>query len=214
MTHPHSPPFKVWFWREVIRVIVHLFYRLTVIGEEKVPDSGPVLFVSNHVSYADPVLLSAATQKQVRFLMWRPIYNWWPMAWFFRLMRMIPISATDSPRQMARSLQDARQALDQGERIGLFPEGEISRDGQLKEFRKGLEFLTKNSRVPIVPVNIDGMWGSIFSYERGRAFWKWPRRIPYPVTVHFGAPLPPETPSEVVREAVLSLVTNPKSGAY
>lgn len=195
--------------RRCLQLLTRIIYRISVVGSDNVPATGPVLVVSNHISYADPVLISITMPRPVRFLMWRPIYHWRPLAWFFRLMRAIPIAQQDGPRQMVKSLMEARQALEAGECVGLFAEGEISRSGELQEFRKGLEFITRDIPVQIVPVNIHGMWGSIFSYEGGKFFWKWPRHIPYPVQILFGPPLPGDTPSEAVRQAILKLVPRP-----
>ena len=99
---------------------------------------------------------------------------------------------------MLKSLRDASEAIQAGEVVCIFAEGQITRIGQLLPFRRGFERIMRGVDAPIVPVNLDGVWGSIFSYEKGRFLWKLPRRIPYPVTVSFGKPMPPtSTPFEV-----------------
>src|SRR5207302_561797 len=101
------------------------------------------------------------------------------------------------PRDMLRSLRDASEAIQAGEVVCIFAEGQITRIGQLLPFRRGFERIMKGVDAPIIPVNVDGVWGSIFSFERGRFLWKLPRRIPYPVTVSFGRPMAPtSTPFE------------------
>ncbi len=107
------------------------------------------------------------------------------------MMKAIPISSEQRPREMIRSLRTASEALRQDEIVCIFAEGQITRTGQMLPFRRGLERIMKGVEVPIIPVNLDGVWGSIFSFERGRFLWKMPRRIPYPVTVSFGTPMPP-----------------------
>jgi acyl-[acyl-carrier-protein]-phospholipid O-acyltransferase/long-chain-fatty-acid--[acyl-carrier-protein] ligase len=92
---------------------------------------------------------------------------------------------------MIHSLREASDAIRHGEIVCIFAEGQITRIGQLLPFRRGMERIMKNVDAPIVPVNLDGVWGSIFSYERGRFIWKMPRKIPYPVTISFGKPMPP-----------------------
>src|ERR1700734_1661375 len=92
-----------------------------------------------------------------------------------------------------------------GEVVCIFAEGQITRTGQMLPFRRGLERIVKGIDVPIIPVNLDGVWGSIFSFERGRFLWKMPRRIPYSVTVSFGKPMPPTSTAIELRAAVQEL---------
>ena len=121
------------------------------------------------------------------------------------MMRAIPISSELHPREMIASLKVASDALRDDEIVCIFAEGQITRTGQLLPFRRGLERIMKGLDVPIVPVNLDGVWGSIFSFERGRFLWKMPRHIPYPVTVSFGQPMPPNSSAIEVRAAVQEL---------
>src|SRR5256886_5634790 len=86
-----------------------------------------------------------------------------------------------------------------------FPEGQMTRIGQMLPFRRGMERIIKGVDVPIIPVNLDGVWGSIFSFAGGRFLWKFPRQIPYPVRVTFGKPLPPTASAQEVRRAVQDL---------
>jgi acyl-[acyl-carrier-protein]-phospholipid O-acyltransferase/long-chain-fatty-acid--[acyl-carrier-protein] ligase len=106
---------------------------------------------------------------------------------------------------MIRSLRTATEALRNDEIVCIFAEGQITRTGQMLPFRRGLERIMKGVDAPIIPVNLDGVWGSIFSFERGRFLWKVPRRIPYPVTVSFGRPMPPSSNAIEVRRAVQEL---------
>ena len=100
---------------------------------------------------------------------------------------------------MIHSLREASEALRNGEVVCIFPEGEITRIGQMLPFRRGFERIIKGIDVPIIPVNIDGIWGSIFSFSGGHFLWKWPRTIPYPVRITFGKPLPPTATAPEVR---------------
>src|SRR5262249_54021447 len=106
-----------------------------------------------------------------------------------------------------QSLREATNAIRSGEVVCIFAEGQITRIGQLLPFRRGFERIMKGVDAPIVPVNLDGVWGSIFSFERGRFLWKWPRSIPYPVTVSFGKPMPATSTPFEVRQAVQELQT-------
>src|SRR5437899_2593111 len=106
---------------------------------------------------------------------------------------------------MIHSLRQATEALKHGEAVCIFPEGQMTRIGQMMPFRRGMERVIKGVDVPIIPVNLDGVWGSIFSFAGGRFLWKFPRRVPYPVRVTFGKPLPSTTTSEEVRRVVQDL---------
>jgi len=122
----------------------------------------------------------------------------------FRLMKVILISAKDPPKQIIQSLRQARQALDEGQLVCIFPEGVITRNGMIHGFRGGLERILRGSDYPLIPVYIGGAWGSIFSYSRGR-IGGWPHRIPYPVSVHFGEPMPATSQAWEARQRVCEL---------
>jgi acyl-[acyl-carrier-protein]-phospholipid O-acyltransferase/long-chain-fatty-acid--[acyl-carrier-protein] ligase len=124
---------------------------------------------------------------------------------FLKTLGAIPISAPGGPRRMLRALRDAGAALDAGELVCIFPEGQITRTGGLLPFRRGFERIARGRSAPIIPVHLDRLWGSIFSFAGGRFLTKMPERIPYPVTVSFGPPLPADTPIDRVREAVQDL---------
>src|SRR5205823_13711296 len=99
----------------------------------------------------------------------------------------------------------ARQELQAGHMVCIFAEGSISRTGNLLPFKRGFERMVEGLDVPIVPVYLDRVWGSVFSFKGGRFFWKWPIRVPYPVTVAFGEPLPSSTTSAEARLAIMEL---------
>src|SRR2546430_14246230 len=118
--------------------------------------------------------------------------------WFLRLTKSIPVG-TVGLRDMMESIRAARKEIAEGHVVCIFAEGAISRTGNLLPFKRGLEKIVDGLDVPIVPVYLDRVWGSVFSFKGGRFLWKWPARFPYPVTVAFGAPLPSSTPAAEVR---------------
>ncbi|HKO06000.1 MAG TPA: acyl-[ACP]--phospholipid O-acyltransferase [Candidatus Acidoferrales bacterium] len=180
-------------------------YRIRVRGRENLPVHGGALLVSNHMSWVDALLLTAACERPIRFLMFKDIYEH-PLVYpFARLGRAIPISSQLRPRDMIRSLRDASDAIRAGEVVCIFAEGQITRVGHLLPFRRGFERIMKGVEAPIVPVALDGVWGSIFSFERGRFLWKMPKKIPYPVVVSFGPPMPATATAPEVRQAVEEL---------
>lgn len=194
-----------WFLRLLLFFLTHTIYRIRVIGRDNIPEKGGALFVSNHMSFVDVLLLLASTDRPIRFLMFKGIYDNPVIKPFARMLGAIPISSEFRPRDMIRSLRTASDAIRSGEIVCIFAEGQITRTGQLLPFRRGMERIMKGVDAPIVPINLHGVWGSIFSFERSRFLWKVPRRIPYPVTVSFGQHLPPNASAFEVRCAVEAL---------
>jgi len=144
----------------------------------------------------------------VRFMMFAGFYELPYVKPFARLLGVIPISSEQRPRELLKSLQTASEALRAGDVVCLFAEGQITRIGQLLPFRRELERIMQDVEAPIVPVALDGVWGSIFSFEQRCFVWKWPRRIPYPITVSFGPPMPPRATASDVRQAVQELLAS------
>jgi acyl-[acyl-carrier-protein]-phospholipid O-acyltransferase / long-chain-fatty-acid--[acyl-carrier-protein] ligase len=191
--------------RLVLWIAAHTLYRLDLTGQENIPARGGALLTPNHSSWVDAVLLIAATDRPIRFLMFRGVYDHLLIKPFAKILRIIPIASDQGPREMIHSLREASEALRNGEVVCIFPEGEITRIGQMLPFRRGFERIVKGIEVPIIPVNIDGIWGSIFSFSGGHFLWKWPRRIPYPVRLSFGESLPSTATATEVRQAVQEL---------
>jgi acyl-[acyl-carrier-protein]-phospholipid O-acyltransferase / long-chain-fatty-acid--[acyl-carrier-protein] ligase len=191
--------------RLLLWIAAHTLYRLDMKGQENMPARGGALLTPNHTSWVDAVLLIAATDRPIRFVMFKGVYENPLIKPFAKMLQIIPIASDQGPREMIHSLRAASEALRNGEVVCIFPEGEITRIGQMLAFRRGFERIVKGIDVPIIPVNIDGIWGSIFSFSRGHFLWKWPRAIPYPVRITFGTPLPSTATAAEVRHAVQAL---------
>jgi acyl-[acyl-carrier-protein]-phospholipid O-acyltransferase/long-chain-fatty-acid--[acyl-carrier-protein] ligase len=191
--------------RLILVLLTRTIYRIRTHGEENVPAEGPALIVSNHVSWADAVVLMATQQRRIRFVMDRTIsQNRW-IGWMFRLGQVIPISATDPPKKIVAALKQARAAMDDGYLVCIFAEGTLTRTGLLNKFRGGFERIAKGTDYPIVPTYIGGLWGSVLSHYHGRILGALPRKLPYPVGVHFGQPMGPDSDSQQIREAIEEL---------
>ena len=188
--------------------LTNTIYRIRIVGRDNIPEKGGALFVCNHLSFADALLLTASTDRPVRFLMLKEIYEKRWIKPFAKILRAIPISSEQRPRELIHSLQAASDAIRAGEVVCIFAEGQITRIGQLLEFRRGLERIMKNVEAPIIPVALDGLLGSPSSFEHGRMVRRFPQRVPHPVTVSFGTPMPPTAPSVAVREAVQNLIAD------
>ena len=205
--------YLLWFLPDALLrfglwLLTRTLYRVRVLGRENIPAKGGALFVCNHVSFVDALLLIASTDRHVRFMMFAGTYEMPHVKPFARILGVIPISSAQRPRDMLKSLRTASEAIRGGDVVCIFAEGQITRIGQLLPFRRGMEQIMKGVEAPIVPVALDGVWGSIFSFEKRRFVWKWPRRIPYPVTVSFGPPMPPHATASEVRQAVQELMAS------
>jgi acyl-[acyl-carrier-protein]-phospholipid O-acyltransferase/long-chain-fatty-acid--[acyl-carrier-protein] ligase len=157
-------------------------------GAEHIPKTGGVLLIANHISYVDVIVLQLACPRPIRYMGYQGLSEHPFFDFVFRHCGVIPISSA-SPTEGMRA---AIKALQAGEVVLIFPEGSISRTGQLMAIRKGFEVLARRARVPVVPAFVDGLWGSVFSFAGNKYLWKSPRLMPTPVFVAFGRPLPPE----------------------
>lgn len=174
------------FIRLVGLAVIRSIYRIQVTGATNVPEKGGVLLLPNHVTFADAFYLTAASPRPVRFVMDETFMaNAW-IRWFSTLFHTVAISR-DNPREAIRITIEALKA---GHVVCLFPEGKITRTGTLEALERGFELIARRANCPIVPVWVDGSWGSIFSYERGPGFRKRPYRIPHPLSVAFGESIP------------------------
>jgi acyl-[acyl-carrier-protein]-phospholipid O-acyltransferase / long-chain-fatty-acid--[acyl-carrier-protein] ligase len=192
--------------RFIMWIATHTIYRIKVLGRDNIPAKGGALFVCNHLSLADAALLQAAVERPVRFIMLKAMYDKPFIGWWAKVTGAIPISSELRPREMIKSLQTASDALKNGEVVCIFAEGQITRIGQMMPFRRGFERIMKDVDAPIIPVGLDGVWGSIFSFEGQKFLWKLPRRFPYPITVNFGKPMPPTATPPEVRQTVQELL--------
>jgi acyl-[acyl-carrier-protein]-phospholipid O-acyltransferase/long-chain-fatty-acid--[acyl-carrier-protein] ligase len=193
--------------RFVLTHLVHLFFRLRVVGGENIPRSGPALIVANHVSYADAVLAGYATRRFIRFLIWKPLYETRFAKPFFDVLMAIPID-NGTPKVAIRALHAANNELKNGKLVGIFAEGQITRDGEVAPFERGYERILRGVDCPIIPVYIEGMWGHPLSRKGGEAFRSWNGWFRTRVTVHVGKPVSAGTPPEELRQIVIGTGKN------
>jgi len=189
------------FFRILFLPWVQFLYRVRRIGRENVPRKGGVLLLSNHVSYIDSFVLYLTSPRPVRFVVLAGYTQVKAIGWFLKLFGAIPIQ----PYQAKRAITASIDALKAGDLVCLFPEGGLTRLGVIDEFKKGFEIIARRSDCQVVPVYMDGLWNSIFSFERGRYFKKRPNGFFCPLQVAFGKPIPAsEANTESIREAVMA----------
>ncbi len=205
-----------WFFPRMLRPVWWLLaraaYHFHVHARQHVPRTGPVLLVSNHVSYIDWLLVWAACPRAVTFVLWEK-YRRNPVLRFllsFVRHRTVFIARTTAPHALASALDQVSAALARGECVLVFPEGRLSRNAQMLPFRRGLERALAGAGVPVpvVPVALWNVWGSIFSYKGGRMIWKWPEQLRRRVAVCFGPPLTGTPTAAEVRAAVVETMAD------
>lgn len=201
--------------RFVMFLVVKLFYRVRVSGMENIPRTGGALLTPNHISFIDGVLLLITIPRPVRFIIYADFVFNPKLNWLARIFKVIPIRAEDGPKTLIQSLRTATEALKNGELVCIFPEGALTRTGHTHPFQSGMLRILKGTDCPIIPICLHGLWGSIFSYWGGSFFWKWPRRLRYPVSILFGEPIRnPQTTNEVyqrVQQLGVAAVENGKN---
>ncbi|MCX7865802.1 MAG: MFS transporter [Limisphaera sp.] len=190
------------FIRLAEKILVHTLHPVHVLGRANVPQTGGALLASNHQSLVDWMLLRAAVGRPIRFLMYHGHYEQPWLKFWARALGVIPVAPQLGPRALRASLEQARAAIRAGELVCIFPEGQMTRTGHLLPFRRGLEKIMEGLDAPILPVALEGVWGSPFSFQRRRTEVKWPRRLLQPVTIVFGRPLPGHATAFQVRLAV------------
>jgi 1-acyl-sn-glycerol-3-phosphate acyltransferase len=180
--------------RFVAWLLIHSIYRLEQKGLENIPDEGPAVVVCNHVSFVDPLVITAASRRPIRFVMDHRIFRAPVISFVFRHMRAIPIApAKEDPAMMEAAFAEVARALAAGEIVGIFPEGRITDNGEFYPFRSGIQRIVGETPVPVIPLALRGLWGSFFSRKDGPAMRKPLRRGLFSkIGLVVGAPVAPE----------------------
>ncbi len=173
-------------------LITNFVYRLRPSGLENIPAKGPVVVVCNHVSYMDPVILLGAVRRPMRFVMWYKIFQMPFLRFIFKNAKAIPIAGAREDRQlMDEAFEKVDAELEAGNVVCIFPEGGITRDGEIQRFRPGIEKIIARRPVPVVPASLGRLWGSWFSRRQGGGIRKLPGRLFARVPVTFGEAISP-----------------------
>ncbi|MAJ41701.1 MAG: MFS transporter [Pseudoalteromonadaceae bacterium] len=179
-----------FFLRFVIYILAICMYRVRTKRHENIPSEGAAVIVANHVSFVDWMFILATSPRPIRFMVFAPIYYSKALHWLFKMAKAIPIdSEKANPKAFAKAFDEVAAALERGELVGIFPEGKLTSNGEMDMFRRGIERIIARTPVPVVPVHLDGLWGSMFSRK---AKWQLPRLKWSLVSVSVGEPIEAE----------------------
>ena len=173
-------------------ILIHTIYRVRTSGLDRIPAKGPVLLAANHVSFVDPLIIGGLVRRPVRFVMYQGIYQTPVLRWLFDAGKAIPIGSEKThPEVLADAWERIDAELAAGEPVGIFPEGGITRDGEIQPFRPGIEKILARRPVPVVPMALCFLWGSLFS-RRDPLHKRRPTKLWKPVELRIGDPIPSE----------------------
>ena len=198
------PEFSMRF---LIWILSHTMYRVQHNNLETVPDEGGALIVCNHVSYVDALLLAGAVKRPIRFIMFKPIFDVPVLNFIFKTGKAIPIvSQHVDQAAYDKAFDDIALGLADGDLLCIFPEGKLTINGEINEFKTGVEKILNRTPVPVIPFALQGLWGSFFSHNGGQALTHFPKRFWSRVSIVAGDILSPQgADAATLREAVLAL---------
>ena len=210
MPGPVEIPRNLKWQRSVVRTIglalIRTVYRIRTTGTENIPEKGGALLLPNHVTFADAFFITGASRRPVRFVMDEAFMAHPAIRWFCTIFDTVTIRK-DQSREAIRITIDA---INNGDIVCFFPEGQLSRSGTLNEIKRGVELIAKKAGTPFIPMWVDGAWGSIFSFEHNVFFRKRPHRIPHDLYVAFG---PPTAPSEANIDSIRASILKASAAA-
>jgi len=189
-------------------LLIHTIHRVSTVDVDRIPEEGAAVLVCNHVSYVDAIVILAASPRPIRFVMDHRIFKTPLLGFIFRTGKAIPIApAQENPWLMEKAFVDIAQALHEGELVCIFPEGKLTRTGELNEFRGGVAKIVARSKVPVIPMALRGLWGSVFSRDPSNVFERsFARGLRSRLALAVGRPVPPqEVTPEGLYEEVLAL---------
>jgi 1-acyl-sn-glycerol-3-phosphate acyltransferase len=177
--------------RFLVWVLIHTIYRVEVRGIENIPESGPVVVAANHVSFVDPLIIGGIVRRPVRFVMYHKIFKIPMLHFIFKTGRAIPIASyKESPEILESAYQRIHEVIDDGDVLGIFPEGRITESGEINTFKKGIEKIVAEKPVEVVPMALCNLWGSLFS-RRDPLYKRRPYKFRALIELRIGKPIPP-----------------------
>jgi len=193
--------------RFVVWMVSHSLYRVSQKGLEHIPEEGPAVLVCNHVSYMDAMILAGACKRPVRFVMDKNIFDNPGLNWFFRLAKTIPIASQQKhPDIYHKAMDSISREIQEGHVVCIFPEGKLTKDGHIDTFKKGIETIIHRDPVPVIPMALQGLWGSFFSHQGGAALTTLPSRFWSKVNIVADSAWQPDSVSADTLEAHVKLL--------
>ncbi len=189
--------------RFLVWLLINTLYRIRTVGLENIPDEGPAIIACNHVSFVDALIVGGTIRRPVRFVMYHKIFKIPGLNFIFRTAKAIPIAgAKEDEILMKKAFDEVAEALSQGELVGIFPEGGITQDGEIQPFRPGIERILQRSPVPVIPMALTGLWGSVFSRRDGYLKrMRMPRRFWSRIALVIAPSVPADQASAITLEA-------------
>ncbi|CAH0991602.1 Lysophospholipid transporter LplT [Sinobacterium norvegicum] len=205
------PDFTVRF---IIWMLTHTVYRVSHKGLQNIPGEGAAIIAANHVSYVDALLLGGAVRRPIRFIMFKPIYDIPVLNYMFRVGKAVPIVSSHVDRPAYdKAMADIRAGLEQGDLFCIFPEGKLTTDGRMNEFKTGLQRIVETTPVPVIPVALSGLWGSFFSHRGGPALTTLPKRFYSRVEIAAEPAISPQALDvEALQQQVATMLTTSRLG--
>lgn len=177
--------------RFCVWILSHTIYRVKHRGLDNIPSEGPAVLVCNHVSYMDSLIIAGAVRRPVRFVMDSRIYQTKGLHWLFKTAQTVPICPKHQNEQVFdQAFLSIKRILDEGEIVCIFPEGKLTKDGEMNTFRTGIERIIEQSPVPVVPMALKGLWGSFFSHHGGKIFSRTEKRFRSKIELEVTQPIP------------------------
>lgn len=193
--------------RFIVWLLIHSVYRVHKEGLEQIPDDGPAVLICNHVSYVDALVIAACVRRPIRFVAWYKIYQRPILNFVFRTAQAIPIaSRREDPAMLSAAYDKISAELEAGNLVCIFPEGKLTKTGEISPFQPGLKKIIERNPVPVVPLALRGLWGSAFSRKEGNFLLTLLRRIWSRVELIVGPPVAPDhIQLEALKEQILAM---------
>lgn len=191
--------------RSLIYFFLNTVYKIRIRGLENIPEQGGCLIVSNHVSFADGMLVAAVVERPIHPIIYDEMYNNPYLKPIVDLVEPIPINDRMKPRELIETLNGASEKIRSGKIVVIFAEGQITRVGFQLDFRKGIERIMRGLDAPIIPLAIDGLRNQFLSMDTARNLVMFPKRLRAPISLTFGEPLPTSTETHVIHRTILGL---------
>jgi acyl-[acyl-carrier-protein]-phospholipid O-acyltransferase/long-chain-fatty-acid--[acyl-carrier-protein] ligase len=193
--------------RSLMWVANNTLYRVRVVGRDNMPDSGGAIFIGNHLSFIDLLFVVASSDRDLRCVVGKDVTKVPWMAWMAKSMNMILVDPNGSQQHMTEAYQAARRALRDGQTVLISMEGPLDREGLLTRFNRDVAGLTEGGTIPVIPVHIDRLWGTVYLYENERFKWVRPPKAPYLIQVAYGPAITIAPTRTAIREAMMHLGT-------